>query len=148
MTGPLAPTYFYRYRGQNFPTKKYVLELHDDVLDVSEGRAGVAHVGVIESAVNKPVTSVMGEDAYPTFLTKVAAIGYTLAHDHGFSDGNKRTALVVMLNTLEANGLYPDPTEREKITAAILAAMNLLDVAGLRVTLMLWCGIDPADAEA
>ena len=36
----------------------------------------------------------------------------------------------------------------EKVTAVILAAMNLLDVAGLRVTLMLWCGIDPADAEA
>lgn len=122
--------------------------LHDKVLDVSEGRPGVAHICVIESAVSKPITSLGGEDAYPTFFTKVAAIGYTLAHDHGFSDGNKRTALQVMLNTLERNNFYPDRSEREKVTAAILAAMNLADAPSLRVILMLWCGIDPADALA
>ena len=148
MAGPLSDIYFYRYRGQRYPTRKYVLELHDEVLEVSQGRPGVAHLGVIESAVNKPVASLGDDDAYPTFFAKLAAIGYTLAHDHGFSDGNKRTALQVMLNTLEKNGFYPDPSDREKVTAVILAAMNLLDVAGLRVTLMLWCGIDPADAEA
>lgn len=148
MPGPFSNTYFFRHRGLDYPTKKYVLELHDDVLEVSEGRAGVAHLSVIESAVSKPVASAWGEDAYPTFFTKVAALGYTLAHDHGFTDGNKRTALQVMLNTLEQNGFYPDPSEREKVTAAILAAMNLLDVPGLRVTLMLWCGIDPADETA
>lgn len=132
----------------DYPTKKYVLTLHDDILEVSEGRAGVAHIGVIESAVHKPVASIGGEDAYSTFFEKVAAIGYTLAHDHAFSDGNKRTALQVMLNTIEANGFFPDPTEREKVTASVLAAMNLLDIAGLRITLMLWCNIDPADSEA
>ncbi|UQN06162.1 hypothetical protein [Deinococcus sp. QL22] len=57
MAGPLSSTYFYRYRGMDLPTKIYVPELHDDVLEVSEGRAGVAHIGVIESAVNKRVTS-------------------------------------------------------------------------------------------
>ena len=148
MTGPLSSAYFFRYRGQKYPTRKYALELHDAVLEASEGRPGVAHPGVVESAVHKPVTSLGNEDAYPTFFSKVAAVGYTLAHDHGFVDGNKRTALQVMLNTLEENGYYPDPTDREKVTAAILAAMNLLNVAGLRVTLMLWCGIDPADGEA
>ncbi|WP_425145229.1 type II toxin-antitoxin system death-on-curing family toxin [Deinococcus sp.] len=125
-----------------------MLELHDDVLEVSEGRAGVAHVGVIESAVNKPVASLGSDDAYPTLFTKLAAVGYTLAHDHGFSDGNKRTALQVMLNTLEENRFYPDPTDREKVTAVILAAMNLLNVPGLRITLMLRCGIDPCDQAA
>lgn len=53
-----------------------------------------------------------------------------------------------MLNTLERNNFYPDPSEREKVTAAILAAMNLADALSLRVILMLWCGIDPADALA
>lgn len=132
----------------DFPTKRYVLEIHDEVLSVSESRLGVAQIGVIESAVSKPITSLGGEDAYPTFFTKVAAIGSTLAHDHGFSDGNKRTALQVMLNTLERNNFYPDPTEREKVTAAILAAMNLADAPSLREILLLWCGIDPPDALA
>lgn len=137
--------YFYRHRGWDFPTPSFIHATHDRILETSPGRAGTAHPGVIDSAASKAVDSAFGEDAYPTFFSKVAAIGYTLAHDHGFSDGKKRTAL---LATLEQNNLYPDPTEREKLTAAILAAVNLLDVAGLRVTLMLWCGIDSADAEA
>ena len=93
----------------------------------------MAQIGVIESPEHKPVPSLGGEDAYLTFFTKVAAIGYTLAHDHGFSDGNKRTAVQVMLNTLERNNFYPDSSEREKVTAAILAAMNLADAPSLRV---------------
>lgn len=122
--------------------------VHDGILQTSPGRLGVAHEGVIESATAKPTDSAFGEDAYPTFFTKVAAVGYTLAHDHGFSDGNKRTALEVMTLTLKRNGLYPDPTEREAATVMVLVAMGLLDVPGLRVALMAWCGIDPADAEA
>ncbi|MDB5045666.1 MAG: hypothetical protein JWQ08_1716 [Deinococcus sp.] len=103
---------------------------------------------MIESAAAKAVDSAFGEDAYSTFLTKVAAIGYTLAHDHGFSDGNKRTALEVMTLTLRRNGLFPDPTEREAATIMVLTAMGLLDISGSRVSLMAWCGIDPADVEA
>lgn len=122
--------------------------VHDGILQTSPGRAGVAHEGVIESAAAKAVESAFGEDAYATFFTKVAAIGYTLAHDHGFSDGNKRTALEVMLLTLKRNGLSPDPSEREAATVMVLTAMGLLTVPGLRVVLMAWCGIDPADAEA
>ncbi|WP_168733482.1 type II toxin-antitoxin system death-on-curing family toxin [Deinococcus sp. Arct2-2] len=145
--GP-SKKYFYGHRGQDYPTPAFIYAAHDRILQTSPGRVGIAHESVIESAAATAVDSAFGEDAYPTFFTKLAAIGYTLARDHGFSDGNKRTALQVMLNILEENGFYLDPSDREKVTAAILAAMNLLDVAGLRVTLMLWCGIDPADAEA
>lgn len=103
---------------------------------------------MIESAASKAVDSAFGEDAYGTFFLKVAAIGYTLAHDHGFSDGNKRTALEVMLLTLKRNGIHPNPSEREAATTMVLTAMDLLSIEGLRIVLMTWCGIDPADAEA
>ncbi|WP_328774642.1 type II toxin-antitoxin system death-on-curing family toxin [Deinococcus aquaedulcis] len=122
--------------------------MHDSILRVSPGRSGVAHPGVIQSATAKATDSAFAEDAYATLFTKVAAIGYTLAHDHGFSDGNKRTALQVMLLTLKRNGLQASPSEREAATNTMMVAMGRLDVAGLRVALMLWCGIDPADAEA
>lgn len=145
--GP-SQKYFYRYRGQDYPTASFIYAAHDRILQTSPGRAGTAHESVIESAAAKAVDSAFGEDAYATFLTKVAAIGYTLAHDHGFSDGNKRTALEVMTLTLRRNGLFPDPTEREAATIMVLTAMGLLDISGLRVALMAWCGIDPADAEA
>lgn len=141
-------THFHRHRGQSFPTPALIYLIHDAILRVSPGRAGVAHEAVIESAAAKPVESAFGEDAYPTFFTKVAALGSTLAHDHGFSDGNKRTALEVMSLTLKRNGFFPTPTEREAATVMILVAMGLLDIQGLRVALMMWCGVDPADQNA
>jgi death on curing protein len=140
--------YFERYRGHRYPTEKYVFAIHESVLAAAGGRHGINNAGVIASAVSKPVQSIGGDDAYPTLFTKIAAIGLTLAHDHPFSDGNKRTALTVMLATLEANRFYPNPTEREAITIMVLVAMGLLDIAGLRIALMIWCGIDPSDATA
>lgn len=140
--------YFFRYRGDDFPTPKFIHAVHERILQVSPGKAGTAHPGVIESAASKPIDSAFGEDAYPQFFAKVAAIGYTLAHDHGFSDGNKRTALEVMLLTLKRNGYHPSPSPREAATTMVLVAMGHIGIDGLRVILMLWCGIDPADAEA
>jgi death on curing protein len=140
--------YFERYRGYKYPTEAFILNLHTQILQESGGREGLNNPGVIASAVNKPHQSVGGEDAYSTLFTKVAAIGLTLAHDHPFSDGNKRTAYTVMLATLEANTYYPQPSEREAATVMVLVAMGLLGIAGLRIALMMWCGIDPSDAAA
>ncbi len=140
--------YFYRHQARDYPTPAFIHLVHDSILKVSTGRAGIAHESVIESAAAKSLESAFGEEAYPTFFTKIAACGYTLAHDHGFSDGNKRTALEIMKITLKRNGLDPNPSEREAATIMILTAMGLLEIDGLRIALMLWCGIDPADADA
>lgn len=140
--------YFKEYAGFDFPTPELIYLIHESILETSSGRAGIAHTTVIESAAAKPLDSAFGEDAYLTFFAKVAAVGFTLAHDHGFSDGNKRTALEVMLLTLKRNGFQPNPTEREAATVMVLVAMGLLSSAGLRIALMMWCSIDPADHSA
>lgn len=46
------------------------------------------------------------------------------------------------------SGVNPALSEREATTVMVLTAMDLLNVAGLRVALVAWCGFDPADAEA
>ncbi|PTA67964.1 type II toxin-antitoxin system death-on-curing family toxin [Deinococcus arcticus] len=116
--------YFDHHHGWAYPTPAFVHLVHDGIFQISPGRAGVAHPGVIESATAKATDSAFGDDAYPTLFTKVAAIGSTLAHDHGFSDGNKRTALQVMLLTLKRNGLHPNPSAREAATVMVLVAMG------------------------
>lgn len=145
---PRSKAYFYRYGGDFYPTVRYMETLHDRVIAETGGASGVLSPGVLDSAAHKPVQSLGDQDAYPTFFTKVAALGYTLAHDHGFRDGNKRTALMSMLTTLKINGFHATPTDREKETVIVLVAMGLLNVPGLRIALMMWCGIDPAEQEA
>ena len=75
-------------------------------------------------------------------------MGYTLAHDHGFRDGNKRTAVLTMFATLENNGFYPDPQGNSVDIVIVLTAMGLLKIEGLRVALLMWCGLEAGDQES
>ena len=52
----------------------------------------IRDLGLLESAVARPRTSVFGEDAYPTFPDKVAALMHFIARNHALIDGNKRLA--------------------------------------------------------
>lgn len=52
----------------------------------------VRDMGLLESASKRPQTTVFGDDAYPTFTEKVAALMHSLARNHALIDGNKRIA--------------------------------------------------------
>lgn len=48
--------------------------------------------GLLASAAGRPRTSVFGEDAYPTFASKAAALMHSLGLNHALVDGNQRLA--------------------------------------------------------
>jgi len=52
----------------------------------------VREIGLLESAVARPKTSVFGEDAYLSFAEKTAALLHSIARNHALIDGNKRLA--------------------------------------------------------
>ncbi|HVV77250.1 MAG TPA: type II toxin-antitoxin system death-on-curing family toxin [Mycobacteriales bacterium] len=67
----------------------------DDLFEIAAGVLGevlVRDVGLLASAAARPATSVFGEDAYPTFPEKAAALMHSLARNHPLVDGNKRLA--------------------------------------------------------
>ena len=53
-------------------------------IDCLHDRAG------LEAVILTPLQSFAGEDFYPSDLAKIARIGYGLASNHAFIDGNKR----------------------------------------------------------
>jgi death on curing protein len=55
------------------------------------GAIHVRDIGLLEAAVHRPRTSVLGQDAYPDLLSKAAAQLHSLARNHPLADGNKRT---------------------------------------------------------
>jgi death-on-curing protein len=68
----------------------------------------VKEIGLLESAVARPKTSVFGEDAYLTFAEKTAALLHSIARNHALIDGNKRLAwsaarLFCLMNDLDIN---------------------------------------------
>jgi death on curing protein len=67
----------------------------DDLLEIAAGVLGevqLLDLGLLASAAGRPAMTAFGEDAYPTFVDKAAALMHSLARNHALVDGNKRLA--------------------------------------------------------
>jgi death-on-curing protein len=74
-----------------------VLAAHQTAL-LMGGVDGVRDVGLLESAIARPYSG------YHRPVSRKAALLHSLALNHGFVDGNKRTALLVLRVFLERSG--------------------------------------------
>ncbi|MDO2394853.1 type II toxin-antitoxin system death-on-curing family toxin [Mycobacterium avium subsp. hominissuis] len=100
----------------------------DDVLCAAaaalDGLPEVADYGLLDAAVARPSATVFGLDAYPSLLTKAAALLHSLARNHALVDGNKRTAWAAAWTFLTINGV-----ELSAIYDVDAAEQLMLDVA-------------------
>jgi death-on-curing protein len=80
--------------------------IHELLIETFGGMRGVTEhgFGKLEAALAAPDVSMFGEDLYPTLVDKASALFYGLVRSHGFTDGNKRVALVALLMFLERHG--------------------------------------------
>lgn len=114
-------------------TVEQVIKLHTDLVMASGGSDGIRDMGLLDSAVNAPFQSFGSYDVYPTIYEKAARLGYGLAQNHAFIDGNKRIAAHAVLTFLSLNGIEIDCTEFElfslfyKLAASEISFENLVD---------------------
>ena len=85
----------------------------DDILVAAAAALGsrpdVADHGLLESAAARPRATAFGLDAYPDLFAKSAALMQSLARNHPFVDGNKRTAWAAAWTFLAINSAELDP---------------------------------------
>lgn len=74
----------------------------------------VRDVGLLESALVRPQTTVLGEDAYPSFAEKAAALLHSMVANHPFVDGNKRMAFAVVAVFAALNGYAVRPDDEDQ----------------------------------
>lgn len=86
--------------------------------------AGVRDYNLLSSAVSRPHTSNGDEFKYPTVEMAGAALWHSLALNHAFHNGNKRTALVTMLVFLDENGRLLQTNEDELFRISLLLAQH------------------------
>ena len=91
----------------------------------------IRDIGLLESASNRPKTTVFGEDAYPNFADKVAALMHSVARNHALIDGNKRLAWATSRVFCLMNGFDLSFTHDEAYDLVINTSTGLLDVADL-----------------
>ncbi len=89
-----------------------VLAVHDEQLAVHGGLPGIRDRGAVESALARP-RNLMAYEECDDLARLAAAYAFGIARNHGFADGNKRTALVTTDLFLMLNGyeLVSSPVE-------------------------------------
>jgi death on curing protein len=104
-----------------------VVALHRAVLESSGGAPGIRDLGALESALAQPRASFGGTDLHTSLHAKAAALGFSLALNHPFLDGNKRVAHAAMEAFVMLNGseIIAPVDEQERL---------MLDLAAGHVT--------------
>ncbi|NEC89680.1 type II toxin-antitoxin system death-on-curing family toxin [Streptomyces sp. SID12501] len=104
----------------------YVYLSAEDVLDIAglavdDQQVVVRDAGLLESAVHRPSASMFGQEAYTDLFDKAAALLQSLAVNHPFLDGNKRTAWTSCVVFLALNDvqLRPDIDAAERLVIAV-----------------------------
>jgi death on curing protein len=95
------------------------------------GKQKVRDVELLQSAVQRPAASAFGQDAYPTLREKVAALAHSLARNHPFTDGNKRTAVVASVFMFAVNGQRVAWQPEDALATFVRLAENQVDVPAL-----------------
>lgn len=96
----------------------------EDLLEIAAGVIGEVAVrdeGLLASAAGRPRTSAFGDDAYPTFAGKAAALMHSVARNHALVDGNKRLAWAAtrVFCLLNGRDLVFDVDEAEALVQAV-----------------------------
>lgn len=97
-----------------------VLAIHDEQLAEHGGLPGIRDLGAVQSALARPRNLASYENC-EDLARLSAAYAYGIARNHGFADGNKRTALVAADLFLMLNGY--------ELTSA--PAENVLTILGV-----------------
>lgn len=110
-------------------TLDQVVVIHSRVIEKSGGLDGLRDRASLEAALAAPLQTFGGADLFPTELEKIARLGYGLAVNHAFIDGNKRIGAMMTQLVLKWNGysLKVRTGEISEMFIAIAAGVNSYD---------------------
>jgi death-on-curing protein len=109
--------------GIRFVTVKQVKAIHQQQILAFGGSSGILDEGKLESAVFR-AQNLSNYNPEATIYDSAAAIGWGIANNHPFVDGNKRTAFVVMAVFLEINGMMVTASEVDVVNIMLAVASS------------------------
>ena len=92
----------------NYPEIGEAIAIHDALIEEFGGAMGLRDEAALAAALMRPQLGY-----YNSLIEEAAALLESLANNHPFVDGNKRTALAVTDAFLRLNGHYIDCDSRE-----------------------------------
>lgn len=115
-----------------YPSYEDIVNKHNnEVIGKTGGSLGILDEGLIKSAIS----FIKNDSYYESFEDKLTHLVYSLAKNHGFADGNKRTAIVAGAYFLEINAFdqyVVDVFIREMENVVLLCVQNIITKDELR----------------
>ena len=87
-------------------TAEDVIMIRNRIIERSGGIDGLRDPSGLEAAIAAPLQSFGGEDLFPSDIEKIARLGFGLASNHAFLDGNKRIGAMMVQLLLKWNGYH------------------------------------------
>lgn len=85
-------------------TVEDAIKIHNRIIEATGGVDGLRDRAGLEAAVSAPLQSFGGVDLFPSKIEKIARVGFGLASNHAFLDGNKRIGAMMTQLMLKWNG--------------------------------------------
>ena len=109
--------------------KRDALVLHDRLLALHGGAAGLRDEALLESALVRPQQHFAYAES-PNIIDMASAYTVGIVRNHPFVDGNKRTGFVVGILFLELNGYRFTASQEDAAQVVLELAAGDLDEAG------------------
>jgi death-on-curing protein len=111
--------------------REVVEAIHDEQIAWHGGQDGMRDTGLLESALARPRNLVAYGD--PDLPALAASLGYGIARNHPFVDGNKRPAFVTVEAFLMLNGVALTASDADCVLTIERLAEGSLDEADFAV---------------
>lgn len=95
---------------------------------IQTGTQKIRDIDLLLASEQRPQASAFGADAYPTLPDKAGALLHSLARNHPFRDGNKRTAVLSAVFMLAVNGQRVQWNADEALALVLAMAQGQRDV--------------------
>lgn len=92
-----------------------VLALHGELLREHGGPEGVRDMGLLESALSRPLNIYAYAEGKPSLARLAAAYAKGIVANHPFVDGNKRVGFAVSVTFLKLNGLELTASKEDRV---------------------------------
>ncbi len=102
--------------------------VHMQIIDISGGSHGTRDRTRLEAVVATQFQNVYGQKLYRTVYDKAAALCRGVIADHPFTDGNKRTGIMMALIFLERNNIKTQVSDKVLEDFAVSVAVDHLSV--------------------
>ena len=115
------------------------LDLEDALILIQDlGVGPMRDIGLLDSALHRPRTSVFGADAYPSLIGKGAVLAESIVRNHALVDGNKRLGWLATVVFLGLNGLELDAPDDDAYEMVVGLAAGTLSHQQAAELLDLW----------